>query len=512
MKMLKFVLLIICLVPAVAFGAVDVTDIRVENPVFSPNGDGNLDSSAVSFTIGSDLDWVLIWVWITDDQGLTVRTLAEDEAAEPGTLAKVWDGRNAAGEPASEGYYTFRLYARAGEDTTPTFSAGTVLDVTAPAFSALISPNPYTPDLPMADSLLSVKVFVETSEPEDRLSIYLMADALPETLCTVRLDLGDTTYECMWDGREMDDGTYPLWVSVYDKAGNTSEAAYAFDLDTQGPSLGITEPQQTYLNTLPHRAAGFATDLGGIDSLGFRFLADSEYGPVTVEASGETLYWHVPWPGDLQTDGTYNLEIYASDSPGYTAKAARQVVIDTQAPEAPELEPPPAAVHHPRLTVTGTCSAGDSLFLHLNGEVAKRLSCSAAGTFSTDVTLVEGTNTLQATARDKAGNPSAPSQTVTVAYVKVVGLDVPERFGSDSVINVTLSKAADLINLRVYTLDGSHIVTTSKASPDPVDEMTWDLKDTDGKEVKNGVYLMVFEIAYSDGDRKVEKRAVVVAR
>ena len=187
-------------------------------------------------------------------------------------------------------------------------------------------------------------------------------------------------------------------------------------------------------------------------------------------------------------------------------------MIDTQAPEAPEFDAPPAEVHHPRLTVTGTCSARDSLFLHLNGEITRRWSCSAAGTFSTDVTLVEGMNTLQATARDLAGNPSPPSDFMTVAYVKTVGISVPEKFGSDSVINITLSKDADLISLRIYTLDGSHVATTTKTSPNLVDEITWDLKDTDGKDVRNGVYLMVFEIAYSDGDRKIEKLAVVIAR
>ncbi len=512
MKTLQLALLIICLVHSVALGSVTITDIRVENPKFSPNGDGRLDSTVVNFTVASDLDWVLIWVRIIDDQGLTVRTLAEDEAAEPGTLAEVWDGRNAAGEPASEGYYTFRLHARAGQDTTPTFSVGTVLDVTAPVFSALISPNPYTPDLPMADSLLSIKVFVSASEPEDWLAVCLTADALPETLCAVNLDLGDTTYECTWDGREMGDGTYPLRVSAYDNAGNTGEASYAVNLDTQSPSIGITEPQQTYLNEFPDRAAGFASDRGGIDSLGFRFLADSEYGPVVVETSGDTLYWYVPWPEDLYTDGTYKLEVLASDFPGHTGKAAKEISIDTHAPDAPEIAPPPAEIYHPRLTVTGTCSGRDSLLLYLNGEIIRRLSCPVAGTFSSEVTLVEGVNTLQAVARDKAGNISPPSQVVTVIYVKTAGIEVPERFDSDSIIHVTLSKDADLINLRIYALDGALVASMTKTSPDLVDEMSWDLKDTGGKEVKNGVYLMVFETTYSDGDRNIEKMAVVVAR
>ena len=510
--MRRLILVITVLIPAVAFGSIDLTGIRVENPAFSPNGDGRLDRSTLRVTIESDLDWVQLWVWVTDGEGQSVRSLAEDEAAEPGDMGKVWDGRNDAGEPAPEGYYTFNLYARAGQDTTPTFSAGTVLDLTAPVFSALISPNPYTPDLAMADSLLSVKVFVEASDPDDWLSIYLTKDALPETLCSRKLDMGDTTYECSWDGRESDDGTYPVRVSVYDKAGNISEASYAVDLDTHGPSLGITEPQQAYLNTFPDQARGFASDGVGIDSVGFRFLADAEFGPVTVEASGDTLYWHVPWPGDLQTDGSYRLEVYSSDLPGHTATATKEIVIDTQAPDAPEIDAPPAEVYNPRFTVTGTCPGRDSLFLSLNAEIVERLACPAAGSFSAAVTLVEGINTLQATARDKAGNQSPPSEMVMVTYIKAVGITVPERFGPDSVIDFTLSKDADAIYLRIFTLDGSHISTITKRSPDLVDEMKWNLTDSDGEDVRNGVYLLVFEVVYSDGESKIEKKAVVVAR
>jgi hypothetical protein len=284
------------------------------------------------------------------------------------------------------------------------------------------------------------------------------------------------------------------------------------DLDTEGPALAITEPDRAQLNELPERAAGFAADPGGIDSLGFRFVSDSEYGPVSFEVSGDTLHWEVPWPEDLDSDGTYELSLYAVDSPGHTAQSSKEIVIDTQAPEAPDLVPPPPQVRHPRLTVTGTCSARDSVFLDLNGETVKRFACSAAGAFSQEVTLAEGLNMLQAAAGDKAGNRSAPSEPVNVTYVKSVGIVVPERFGDGSVIDFTLAKEADLIELRVYTLGGSHVATVTKASPDPVDELSWDLRDTEGKQVRNGPYLMVFEIVYSDGDRKLEKQAVMVIR
>jgi hypothetical protein len=64
----------------------------------------------------------------------------------------------------------------------------------------------------------------------------------------------------------------------------------------------------------------------------------------------------------------------------------------------------------------------------------------------------------------------------------------------------------------IYTLEGSHIATITKPSPALVDEIEWDLRDSDGKGVRNGVYLLVFELVYSDGESRTEKKAVVVAR
>jgi flagellar hook assembly protein FlgD len=512
MKTLNLVLLFIALFPALACCSVRITDIKVENSVFSPNGDGVLDSSYVSFSVITDLGWAAIWVWVTDAGGTTVRTLAADQAAAPGTVEKAWDGRTASGQRAPEGNYAFRMYARAGEDTTPAFSAGILLDVSAPTFSTLISPSPYAPDLALADSLLSVKVFIEGSEPDDWLSVSVTVDELPETLCTEQLDLGDTTYECTWDGRSESDGVYALGVAVYDKAGNRNEAMYAVDLDIQGPSLAITGPARTYLDALPERVAGFAFDRSGIDSLGFRFLADAEYGPVMLEGSGDTLYWYVPWPEDLPPNRTYALQVMARDTPGHTTTATREAVIDTEAPQSPVLSPLPASASRPRVQISGTCSGLDSVFVYLNGEMEGGLVCSAAGTFSIDVMLAEGTNTIYAVARDKAGNTSPPSETLTITYTKVVGISVPEVFNPESIMDITLAQPADLITLRVYSLEGAYVATLSKRSPDLVDEMTWDLRDSQGEHVKNGAYLMVFEIDYSSGDRTVEKRAVVVVR
>jgi hypothetical protein len=364
----------------------------------------------------------------------------------------------------------------------------------------------------MADSLLSIEVSIEGSEPDDWLSVAVTLEALTETLCTRQLDLGDTAYECNWDGRSNDDGLYPLEVVTYDRAGNTNRAFYAVDLDTRGPSLTITEPEGTHLSTLPERAAGTAFDRGGLDSLGFRFLADTDHGPVVTEVSGDTVYWHVPWPESLLSDGSYQLQIYARDVPGHTAIAGIDIAIDTDAPDTPVLAALPEEVHSPLLEITGTCSARDSLLLYLNGTVEERLVCTSTGTFSALIIVGEGTNTIQAGAKDRAGNRSPLTDVHTVIYTKRVGFRVPEILKPGSVMDFTLAEAADLITLRVFTLEGSYVATVSKPAPDIVDEITWDLADSGGDDVRNGVYLLIFEIDYSGGGREVEKKAVMVIR
>ena len=93
-----------------------------------------------------------------------------------------------------------------------------------------------------------------------------------------------------------------------------------------------------------------------------------------------------------------------------------------------------------------------------------------------------------------------------------MGITVPERFSSDSTIDFTLAKAANLITMRIFTLEGTFVATVTEPSPELVGEMTWNLEDAGGQRVRNGIYVMVFEIQYSDGDARVEKKAVVVAR
>jgi hypothetical protein len=260
---------------------------------------------------------------------------------------------------------------------------------------------------------------------------------------------------------------------------------------------------------------GWVYDQSHVDSIGLRFSQDTEYSPVNIVPAGDTLFWYVDWPEDLRRAGTFNLQCYASDSVGYETVKTLVVYVDTTSPDVPVFDAI-GPLTRADVTVTGTSSANDSVFIYLiwplPNEDSARVLCNAAGRFQADFELAMGQNLFRAFARDRAGNESAWSDTATVVYDEIVGITVPEKLDPGDRIDVNLTRSASEVVLRVFSIDGYHIATESWRPRELNNEFEWNLKDTDGKDVKNGLYLLVFQITYDDGGEAIEKRVVVVSR
>jgi flagellar hook assembly protein FlgD len=513
--MLKFLTLFILVLPVTVSGSVSISEISVTVPFFSPNDDGVQDLTGISFEVASDHDTVYIWISVTDEGDNPVKTLAEAEAREPGAVYKLWDGTDASGAAVSEGGYSFEIVAMANSDSDGPYSAGVVLDKTAPNFTTLIYPNPYVPRLPFADSLLTVEITGIDTEPDDWLSLWIMNQDLPETLCTTQLIHGDTVYTCTWDGHEEADGTYELFVGMRDRAGNSNQASYSVNLDASGPTITFTYPDKAWLDSVPTSVTGWVFDQSDVDSIGLRFSEETEYSAVNVTPSGDTLFWYIDWPEELQQGGTFNLACFAGDSVGYETVRTFVVYVDTTTPGVPVFDVPDK-VSSADITVRGTSSPNDSVFVYLiwpeASEDSARVLCNAQGSFEADFEIGIGRNLFRAFARDRAGNESDWSDTAAVVYDETAGITVPEKLDPGAKIDVNLSKPASEVVLRVFSIDGYHIVTETWQPKDLYNEFEWDLKDADSKDVKNGLYLLVFQILFADGNESVEKRVVVVSR
>lgn len=81
-------------------------DIYVQNPYFSPNGDGIKDISSVYFTASEN---VTVDVNVTDKNGEVVRNLAKSEFYSPGTYSLDWDGKNDKKELLPDGDYVYNV-------------------------------------------------------------------------------------------------------------------------------------------------------------------------------------------------------------------------------------------------------------------------------------------------------------------------------------------------------------------------------------------------------------------
>jgi hypothetical protein len=455
-------------------------------------------------------------VVVRDLDDLAIRTLADNEPRAPGMISKLWYGDNDLGGDAPEGTYNFCLSARAGGDSTPVFEASVVLDITPPTIaSVLIFPNPYAPDVPLADSLLSIEIDIETSEAGDWLIATLFVTDDPDTLCLRQLTGADSTYSCQWDGREEEDGEYPLLLRTRDRAGNTDWGAYSANLDLDPPELTFDFPETDRISYLPDSVAGTVDDRNcGVSRVEFRFSQEADFEYVTYMSpdSCPPNSWYITWPESLDSDGSYNLEARASDAAGHVTVALKTLAIDTTAPSAPELSELPQQVHSPSLEVSGTGTPNDSVVVFVNEQSGSRVKVPQGGGFSTTVSLQLGLNTVYAVAKDASGNSSPPSVSQAVEYTERPGIMVPEILDEASVIEVNLDRAAARIDLRIFSLDGYYIRTVVKESPSQSDEMGWNLRDEDGRQVKNGLYLLVFQILFADGSQSVEKRMVVVSR
>jgi hypothetical protein len=510
--LLTLIVLAVSLSPA---GALEIGGLSATPARFSPNGDGVKDSTMLAFDLTADGDFAFIRLGVEDTAGTEIRVLADGDARGVGPVSIGWDGRTSTGAIAEEGVYAFALKAWLNGDTTATVMTSTVLDVSLPSFSVLIDPNPYSPDLDPADSLASVEVSVTGAEAGDGLVVTIEVDTEPDTLSVFELSGADTTYRSTWDGRNQADGIYYVRVGTRDGAGNTNAASFAIDLDLEGPALTLDYPEDSYVNFFPDSVAGTIEDRSCPSGTAeFSFGGEGGYAPVALLDPGPCppWDWYAPWPDTLAEEGMYTLTARASDRAGHVTTLAHTLTIDLTAPPVPSISDLPGTVSSPVVEIGGTGSSNDSVIVYVNAEPAARAICNPAGAFTASVELALGSNAIYAVGKDRSTNQSSPSSTVYVEYTESEGIHLPEHFGADSVIQFNPAAEVDELVLRIYSVDGRYITSISWSDPEPYAELFWDLTDSDGQAVRNGPYLMLFEVRYAGGGSATEKRAVVVAR
>jgi len=195
------------------------------------------------------------------------------------------------------------------------------------------------------------------------------------------------------------EGNNVLTVSAVDAVGNRTDSTRTVIRDTQRPVLTVNNPvNNSFTKQTSITVSGTVTDAT----------------PVTVNANG------VPLPVDGSgvftgsvplNEGANLVTVTATDGAGNQTVVVRSVTRDTQAPVLTVTAPVDGAViNADHVTVTGTVTDANAVTVTANGTP---LSVAPDHSFSGDVALTNGPNTIAVVATDAATNSTTVSRSVT---------------------------------------------------------------------------------------------------
>ncbi|RKG55806.1 BapA prefix-like domain-containing protein [Acinetobacter cumulans] len=208
------------------------------------------------------------------------------------------------------------------------------------------------------------------------------------------------------------DGAYTVDATAKDAAGNPSTATdKGLSVDTQAPTISIN-PLAPTNDTTP--TVSGKTEAGATVNVEIKDATGKvvESGPATVDSNGNWSYT----PSTTLPDGAYTVDATAKDAAGNPATATdKGLAVDTQAPTISINPLAPTNDNTP--TISGKTEPGATVNVEIKdptGKVVESGPATVDGNGNWSYTpanpLPEGPYTVDATAKDPAGNPSTATE------------------------------------------------------------------------------------------------------
>ncbi len=358
-----------------------------------------ISSISVQFNIGIDTESVDI----SDFDLLT-------ETGSPLDISNVSTGDYAQfivtfADPLSEGTYTFAagpdIFATNGlgmdqdqdgielEPQDDKFLTSIVVDTTLPA-----APEVDQPVSPAVNLSNSRHVLLSGSR-EDNTAIWVNDSEF------IANGSGDWTKT-----RYLPEGDSSLTITAVDLSGNVSAPVILdFSIDSRAPNIVSVYPVGS-LNVAPELVALVVTEEGSGIDLDASSLVVKRNG-VTLAGSIALFEGQVQFTPDAPfLDGNYQLVARIADKLGnLSTQRTHNFVLDYTPPEPAVLGEYPAVTTVNAQVFSGTKEAGSAVLVNGSLEVLQ----DAETTWSTQVALLQGDNTLSFVVRDVAGNESEPT-------------------------------------------------------------------------------------------------------
>lgn len=245
------------------------------------------------------------------------------------------------------------------------------------------------------------------------------------------------------------EGAHSVAVSVSDRAHNPANLAWRFTTDTVAPRVAITSHgNQQYLN------APLITLSGTIDDPSASVTVNGR--AAVVSASGFSI------ANLALSEGPNTILVEATDPAGNRSGDSIVINLDT-VPPVVQISSPQAntKVKTPVIAVFGTVSE-ENVSVTINGIPA---SINGQNYSIAALTLIEGTNTIQVEAKDRAGNSGTTSISITLDTVPPLVINpvtTPTSIRSQTITGSRASNAVVTVTVNTTALAG--LVTYPTAS------------------------------------------------
>jgi hypothetical protein len=316
----------------------------------------------------------------------------------------------------ADGSYSYTVTATdaAGNTSAPSSALAFVVDTAAPAAPAAPHDSAVSGGYVNAANDGASQALTGTAEAGSTVRIYLNGSGSPAFTTTA-----DGSGNWSQTIGHLADGSYSYTVTATDAAGNTSapSSALAFVVDTAAPAAPAAPHDSAvsggYVNAANDGASQALTGTAEAGSTVRIYLNGSSSPAFTTTADGSGNWSQTI--GHL-ADGSYSYTVTATDAAGNTSAPSSPLafVVDTAAPLV-SITSTGGLTNQAGQTITGTVDVADAgatvTVLDGNTPVGSAL-VQNDGSWSSNVTLSQGSNTLIARVSDAAGNTGTSNSVV----------------------------------------------------------------------------------------------------
>lgn len=304
----------------------------------------------------------------------------------------------------------------------------------------------------------------------------------------------------------MKNDTYSVGVKVTDKAGNTTDADWAFtiEVDTVPPTVAETAPHGIIRTSKPRVTVSATDDMSGIRDITIRVIDDA-FGrvPGRTTFEGGTLASFSP-EGNLD-NGVYSVAVKATDKSGNAADAGWSftVEVDTNPPSIAHTSPSGSVrPDNPLISVAATddISGIKSIVMSVRDSNQKAVpgrtvfEGGTLGTFVPSRSLDFGTHYVSVRVADKAGNVANANYSFTVESADGLAVlnarNFPNPFAGATKIAFTLTRTSE-ISIEIFDISMRPVWHMSPRTIEATTQyvLGWDGTTSGGEKLARGVYF-----------------------